>query len=74
MIARRDPQGSDEGRSARVKRELLAETNEFNITSELLFSFVRYPAACRRYPAGVERFSSLAASPYILSGGSVQAG
>jgi len=36
MIARRNPQGSDEGRSARVERELLAETNEFNITSELL--------------------------------------
>jgi len=35
-IARRNPQGSDEGRSARVERELLAETNESNITSELL--------------------------------------
>ena len=36
LIARCNPQGSDEGRSARVERELLAETNEINTSSGLL--------------------------------------
>src|SRR5262249_22072037 len=41
-IARCNPQGSDESRSARVERELLAETNKINITSGLLLCVVKF--------------------------------